>query len=151
MTRRAPQVRGTLPSRRPTTSSAPATPAGMKRLLDGFTRFASRRRVPAAVRHDLYVALDELLSNSVKHARPGGRGRISLSCAVRDGMLTVTVRDNGPAFNLLEAPRPRTDQPLMERPIGGLGILLVRELMDDVGYERQGQVNCMVLKKRFSR
>jgi anti-sigma regulatory factor (Ser/Thr protein kinase) len=123
----------------------------MKRLLDGFTRFASRRRVPSAVRHNMYVALDELLSNAVKHARPGGRGRMSLSSAVHDGALEVTVRDNGPAFNLLEAPRSRTDQPLMERPIGGLGILLVRELMDDVNYERLDEVNRTVLKKVFAR
>jgi serine/threonine-protein kinase RsbW len=122
----------------------------MKRLLDGFSRFAARRRVPPTVRHDMYVALDEVLSNAVKHARASGRGRISVSCAVRDNTLTLTARDNGPAFNLLEAPRPRTDQSLLERPIGGLGILLVRELMDDVIYERRGDMNWVVLKRRLT-
>lgn len=126
-----------------------ASPAGMRRLVDTFGRFAARHGIPPAVQHDMYVALDEVLSNAVRHGRRDGHGRIELGLALSGGTLEATITDNGAPFNPLDAPRPRIDQPLLERPIGGLGILLITELMDAVSYRRQGDRNCLVLKKKI--
>jgi serine/threonine-protein kinase RsbW len=120
----------------------------MRRLVAVFNDFAETRNLPATPRHDLYVALDEILSNMVKHRRRN-RGRLWLDLSLDEGALRATVRDNSEPFNPLEQPLPATDQPLLERPIGGLGILLVTELMDEVAYERQGGRNCVRLKKQL--
>ena len=122
----------------------------MKRLVEAFTRFALRHTLPEQARHDMYVALDEVISNAVKHGKPrGGKMRLELSLA--DATLEAIFTDDGPAFNPLQAPRPNTDQPLMDRPIGGLGILLMTELMDTVRYTRESESNRLVLRKKLSR
>jgi serine/threonine-protein kinase RsbW len=60
------------------------------------------------------------------------------------------VEDDGLAFNPLEMLAPDTKQPLEERPVGGLGIHLVRTLMDEVAYRRQNGRNLLVLKKEIT-
>ena len=61
-------------------------------------------------------------------------------------MLTVT--DDGHPFNPLEAPEPKTDLPIEDRPIGGLGIHLLRELSDGMTYERRNGRNQVTIVKR---
>ena len=61
--------------------------------------------------------------------------------------LTVTIADDGVPFNPLSAGAPDIDAPLEEREIGGLGIHLVRNLMDDVSYHRRIDRNVMTLVK----
>ena len=58
--------------------------------------------------------------------------------------------DDALPFNPLAAAPPRTDQALVDRPIGGLGILLVKRLMDGVTYRRRAGRNRLVMHKRFS-
>jgi anti-sigma regulatory factor (Ser/Thr protein kinase) len=62
--------------------------------------------------------------------------------------VTVTVEDDGVPFNPLEATEPDLDRPLEERSIGGLGIHLVKNLMDDVEYRREAGRNYLVMRKR---
>jgi anti-sigma regulatory factor (Ser/Thr protein kinase) len=57
------------------------------------------------------------------------------------------VEDDGQPFSLLEAPEPDTTKPLEKRTVGGLGILLVRQLMDGLDYKRQGDRNLLSIKK----
>jgi anti-sigma regulatory factor (Ser/Thr protein kinase) len=135
--------------RRTLAAEAAATADGLTALLDAFNRFAGRHHLAERARHEMYIALDEVLSNKVKHRRPRG-GRMSLALLLTEGAVRATIRDNGAAFDPLTAPRPNTETPLLDRPIGGLGLLFVSELMDDVRYERQGAWNCLVMTKRLS-
>ena len=143
---------GSAPDRRPrpvprwAAVQAPATTVGLKRLTKAFERFATEHKVAAAPRHDMQLALDEILSNAVKHGRRGGR--ITLELSVSRGVLQATICDDAAAYNPLKAARPRTDQPLHERPIGGLGILLVTTLMHSVRYRRERRRNCLTLRRR---
>ena len=136
--------------RRPATgaASAPASVDGLQRLLDAFSRFADRQRIPDRARQEIYIALDELVSNAVKHRRAIG-GRVSLDLSLSDDVLHAVVRNNGAPFDPLSNPRPSTDTPLLERPIGGLGLLFVEELMDSVSYERAGVWNSVTLMKQI--
>ena len=61
--------------------------------------------------------------------------------------LTIQITDDGIAFNPFEQEEPDTDQPLQERQVGGLGIHLVRKLMDEVHYERRADKNVVRLTK----
>jgi anti-sigma regulatory factor (Ser/Thr protein kinase) len=61
--------------------------------------------------------------------------------------LNVTIADTGAPFNPLNAPPPDLTSNLVDRPIGGLGIHLVRSLMNSVEYEREGGENRLRLRK----
>ena len=131
--------------------SVPASYAGMKDLFDECCRFAEQNAVSDAVRHDMYVAVEELVSNVIRHGgRPGVRPRVTVAVALTPTELRVIVADNAPAFNPLTVPPPDLTQPLEERELGGLGIHFVKSLMDSVQYRRQRGRNHVRLKKRLS-
>jgi serine/threonine-protein kinase RsbW len=63
------------------------------------------------------------------------------------GEIKAEVEDDGEPFNPLEAPEPDTEKSLEERTIGGLGIHLVRKLMDRLEYKREGERNLLTVRK----
>jgi serine/threonine-protein kinase RsbW len=147
MTRSAqPRHRARRP-RRTATIQAQATMAGLKHLTTAFERFAADHELAEAPRHDMQLALDEILSNALKHSRDGGH--IVLELSITRGALQATICNDAASFNPLTAPRPATDQPLLERPIGGLGILLVTSVMDSVEYRRERRRNCLTVRRRL--
>ena len=83
------------------------------------------------------VAMDELFANIARYAYPDGEGdatvRFELDPATRTAQITLI--DHGIPFNPLEVREPDTTSPGEKRPIGGLGIFLVRKTMDDMAYE----------------
>jgi serine/threonine-protein kinase RsbW len=91
------------------------------------------------------VALDELISNLARHGDPASD--VGLEFRLEGRMLEVTVTDDAPAFNPLEAPPPDTSGGLETRPVGGLGIALVRGLMGEVRYDRQAGRNRVTLRR----
>lgn len=94
------------------------------------------------------AALDEVVSNIVKYGHP--RQPIEVFVLVEDGKVSVQVVDDGVAFDPLQVAAPNTAAGIDERPIGGLGILLVRAMMDSVAYEYRDQRNRLSFSKRFT-
>jgi len=94
----------------------------------------------------LTVSLDEVVTNIVRHgfADEGGH-EILLSVAVRDGLVTAVVSDDAPAFDLRTIPPADVDAPLDLRPIGGLGVHLVRSLTHELDYRRDADRNILTL------
>lgn len=128
----------------------PASRPGMRRVVEDFDAYGAARGLPPEVVRAVQVALDELLSNIVRHGH-GERGeghQIEISFRLDEGVLEVTIEDDAPPFDPLTAPPPDTTGSLASRPEGGLGILLTRKLMDEVEYERAGDRNRVVLRKR---
>ena len=144
---RAPGARRPRPRLPAAPLTVPATPAGMQRLMRAFETFATAHRIDGVARHDMHVALDEMISNVVKYGGRGAAGRMSLELAIKRRVLTATIADNGVAFNPLKAPVPDLTADLEDRRIGGLGIVLVRRLMNGMRYARRGDRNCLVLTK----
>ena len=70
--------------------------------------------------------------------------------AQKDGTLSMEIADNGIAFDPLQLPAPDLHAEIDDRPIGGLGIFLVRELMDSVTYRRDGDWNRLMVTKTLS-
>jgi anti-sigma regulatory factor (Ser/Thr protein kinase) len=129
--------------------SVPASYAGLKDLFDECCRFAEQHGLSDAVRHDMYVAVEELVSNVIRHGgRPGIRPRVTVAAVITNGDLRVTVADNAPAFNPLDVPAPDLTTPIEEREVGGLGIHFVKSLMDSVQYRRQNGRNHVRLTKK---
>lgn len=130
---------------------APASYAGLKHVHDAYQRFADQHELPDDLRHDMYVAIEELVSNVIRHgSKPGSRPRITVGLLVNANAFTALVADGGAAFNPLTAAPPDTSTPLEDRSIGGLGLLLVKQLTDQVRYRRQRGRNHVLLTKNYA-
>jgi serine/threonine-protein kinase RsbW len=81
------------------------------------------------------MAVDEACSNIIQHAYGGeGIGTIDCTCEVTDESLTITLRDKGRPFDPTLVSDPDLDVQLEERALGGLGVYLIRQLMDTVDH-----------------
>jgi serine/threonine-protein kinase RsbW len=99
--------------------------------------FWSSAALPAAGCLPFELALEEIFMNVVMHGSTGGaRRQVEVSLAMTPEGLTVTVEDDGPGFDPLSLPSPDVTAGLAERPVGGLGVYLVRQMMDSVSYDR---------------
>jgi anti-sigma regulatory factor (Ser/Thr protein kinase) len=121
----------------------------LERVFDAYERFARAHAVPDNVRRDIYVALEEIVSNVVRHGTRTRTPQISVTLAIDRGSLRVQIVDDGPPFDPFSAPAPDVNQPLSERPIGGLGILFVTRLTDEHAYTRRGNRNRVTLCRRL--
>jgi len=123
----------------------------MHDLVEFATSFAVRHGVPDRERYRLLVILDELFSNVVRYGYPAeARGSITFYLSRNDGnQLEIVVEDNGRPFDPLSVPEPDFDRPADARPTGGLGIHLVRSLVDNARYFRREGANRLVLTRHL--
>jgi serine/threonine-protein kinase RsbW len=113
--------------------------------------FCHARNMPGRTVHRFTLALDEALTNVMTHAfTDGGRHEIEVRIEFRDGALTATVSDDGHPFDPLSQPPPDIHTPLEERKIGGLGIHLIRSMMDAVEYRRTNGRNHLTFRTHAS-
>lgn len=103
----------------------------------------------ASLINSINLALEEALVNAVEYAYKEGLGKITLSAEYRDDIKTLVfvLSDAGVAFNPLEHPDADTTLSLDEREIGGLGIFLIKEIMDKVEYCRKDGANILTMYK----
>ncbi|MCI5052476.1 MAG: ATP-binding protein [Simkaniaceae bacterium] len=96
------------------------------------------------------LAVEEALVNIVHYAYGDARGEIEIDFEGDQGNLTLVIRDWGIPFNPLEHKSEiHSSASLEERKIGGLGIGLIFNLMDDVHYQRKGSCNYLTLVRRL--
>ena len=130
--------------------SVAADPDGVGKVNAAFTNFAQKYELPEGVRRSFNVALDELLANLLSHGMAGvDAGALTIEVEPDQERLTVTLVDDGPPFDPFSESAPDTTLSVEDRPIGGLGIHLVRELMDEVSYERRDGRNVVILVKQL--
>lgn len=107
---------------------------------------------PMKAQMQIDTAVDEILTNVASYAYGDGTGTVSLRISLEEAPRTAVLRftDNGIPFNPLEKEAPDTiSLSADDRPVGGLGIFLVRKLMDDAAYEYRDGKNILLLKKRI--
>lgn len=98
----------------------------------------------------LNLVLEEAVSNVIMYAYPqGGEHDITITSTYTQGMLTITVQDDGIAFDPTQAPEVDVTLTAEERPIGGLGIHLMRQLTDEVAYRRMEGHNILTIRKNI--
>jgi serine/threonine-protein kinase RsbW len=85
--------------------------------------------------YDLQLAVDEACSNVVKHGYGGQGGEIEITIEREEDRARVTIRDWGRAFAPQEVPIPDVTASLDQRQLGGLGLFLIHQVMDDVHFE----------------
>jgi serine/threonine-protein kinase RsbW len=97
----------------------------------------------------IQLAADEAASNIIEHAYAGrSDGSFELDCEVRGNELILTFVDHGISFDISKVSKPDLKADLSERKIGGLGIYLMRKLMDKVQYKSDKGENVLTLMKR---
>lgn len=118
------------------------------RVKEHFDTFAAHYGIPDPVRLKMHVVIDELLMNIISYAYPDeGKHDISIKVELSDDRLKVSMVDDGIPFNPLGIETPDTELSLEERKIGGLGIHLIRKMMDRVSYQRRIHKNVITAVK----
>lgn len=129
----------------------PGSKEGLRLAAERFEAFSAAHGLSKGEVWPFQVALDETLSNIVGHGLSGGGEgtAIEIELRLQGREIEMLIVDDAPAFNPLEAPTPDTELPLEERQVGGLGIALLRKLMEVVEYERRGERNRLRLRRKL--
>lgn len=118
------------------------------RAVEAFEAFAEGAQIPVPAVRSLNLALDDLLNNVVSYAyEDEGEHEIRVHVELGEGRVTVTIRDDGRPFNPFGSVDPDTSMPLEDRELGGLGIHLVEQMMDEVDYHRRIDENVVTVVK----
>jgi len=99
---------------------------------------------------DTQLAVEEAITNVIVHGYRDARGEIAVSCRAAKGEITVRLEDHAPAFDPLSLPEPDLTSDVEDRQIGGLGIFLIRQVMNDIRYSFEDGKNILVLTKRIT-
>ena len=123
----------------------------LKRMSETVSAWCGGNNFSSAVEFQVNLALDEIISNIIRYGwKDHGEHQFNVRLSLFDDEVTVEVEDDATPFNPLEVPVPDLTQPLDERPVGGLGIHLVRQVMDGLEYQRLDGKNLLVMKKKVS-
>ena len=127
-------------------------PSEILRLVETVEAFLLEKGVSSDTAYAMTLSLDEMAANSIRHAyaaAEAGDRHVWVELDVAESALRATVTDEGPPFNPLEAEAPDLTLAIEERGIGGLGIHIVRTMMDGVEYERTGVRNIVTMWKNL--
>ena len=121
----------------------------LETLCQHFNKFGQDTGLSEACLTDINICLDELFTNIVCYGFKDKLEHLTLFLLqLSKDVLTVVIEDEGVAFNPLEKKDPEIPDDLKDVRIGGLGIHIVRKLMDELHYERKDSRNKLTLKKR---
>jgi len=97
------------------------------------------------------LCLEELITNTILHGLKGAADRfIHVRINLSDEWLEILLKDDAPRFDpFIQAPKPNLNLDINDRPIGGLGVHLVKKLMDELHADYDGTGNSIVLRKRL--
>lgn len=120
----------------------------LDRLAAAVEAFGEAEQLSPKLTYQIGLVLDELLTNTIVYGYPEEGGQeITVAMKREGGLLRFEITDAAAPFDPLSARPPDLCSPAGERRIGGLGIHLVRSLMDRVAYERVGNGNSLILEK----
>ena len=122
----------------------------LQRLNQIVTEFAERNAMASELMSRLILVLEEIITNVISYGYDDGSVHdIAVRLSWDNPHVKLEIEDDGVPFNPLEAPSPDVTKPLEEREIGGLGIHLVRKMMDELEYRRENDKNLLILKTKI--
>lgn len=115
--------------------------------LDKVDELLSSRSISGTVLFTVRLTLEEILTNIIKYGYDDEVDHeISVSLAEQDQVLCVTCVDDGHEFNPLEAEAPDLNAPASDRKVGGLGLHLVKNMVDSIEYSRKNNQNVLLFR-----
>ena len=120
----------------------------LETLYENLEEFGQSLGLSQATLFKINLALEELVSNIIFYAYADDSEHwIKIAISLEDGVLVISLEDDGIPFNPTEAREPDCGCPVENRAIGNLGIHLCKQFMDDLTYERRGNKNIVILRK----
>ena len=118
--------------------------ADLPRIQTAIGEFSQEQDWPPDIEFQVDLVLEELVLNVVNYGSGGREGEIKIELVSEAEMVTIQIIDDGRPFDpLTDAPEPDTESSIEDRAVGGLGIHLVRTMMDEVSYRREENKNHM--------
>jgi serine/threonine-protein kinase RsbW len=104
--------------------------------------------ISPALAMNINLVIEEAVSNIIFYAfNENGKHEIKISILLENNRLIIKIKDDGIPFNPLAQQQPDINLPAEERPVGGLGIFLISQIMDEMNYERNKSENILTLNK----
>lgn len=122
--------------------------SAIPRVIDFVSEASAQAGVTPDLRFDLQLATEEACCNVIEHAYGGSGGPLHIRFETRDGDVVITVRDHGWPFDPDAIAEPDMSIPLEDRSVGGLGLYLMRKLMDEVRFTFSETSNTLEMVKR---
>ncbi len=122
----------------------------LQQVQNAVEEFGETQDWPQKLIYQINLVLEELSVNIINYAYDGDEAqKFDIRMVLEADTLTIDIIDGGRAFNpLSEAPEPDLTSDVEDRPIGGLGVYLVRKVMDDLHYRREMDRNHITLVKK---
>ncbi|MCL4274648.1 MAG: ATP-binding protein [Anaerolineales bacterium] len=116
------------------------------------TECCARYDIPNDTVLDLKLAVDEACTNIIEHGYKGmDPGSIILSFRIESDRILVQITDFGHVFEPADAPKPDVEAALEDRPLGGLGLFLIYQTMDNIDYQSSDDGNMLTFTKYINR
>ena len=120
----------------------------INKLTDAVFKFGKENNLSKETTGDLRLALEEIVGNIISHGYDNNSvHQINVYIRYTDEKITIEVKDNAKPFNPLSIPGPDIEKPFNEREIGGLGLYIVCNLMDELEYKSKEGENILIMKK----
>lgn len=121
------------------------------RLANAVVEFGKENNLASHIIDDVKLVLEEIVSNILTYGFEDDRDhQVTVQIDLRGDVLVMEVKDDGNPFDPAKYCSPNVDKPFDEREIGGMGIHLVRNLVDELDYRQEQGKNTLVMKKRLT-
>jgi serine/threonine-protein kinase RsbW len=131
-----------------TDQTIPADMSGLKEILDGIAILLEEQGFPLELISDVQLATDEVVTNAIIHGYDGKKGEVRVIAEADDQEVIIVVEDRAPAFDPVAFVSRDVSKDGDDRPIGGLGLILIRNVMEEVRYRREDGKNIFTMVKR---
>lgn len=131
--------------------TVPANISNLPDVISSIEAFLEQMDCPIKAQTQIEVAVDEVFTNIASYAYDDSDGLVTIDADMLEGEegIKLTFIDQGKPYNPLEKEDPDITLSAEERPIGGLGIFIVKKTMDDVVYSYENDSNILSIIKRF--
>ena len=122
----------------------------LTKVSDFIKQAGERMKLPHELVMKLNLAIEEAISNIIFYGFENRNGEIKITFSVKDDNLLFTIIDNGIEFDLTRIENPDITLPAEERPVGGLGIFLIKQIMNEITYRRENEKNILTMSKNIN-
>jgi len=120
------------------------------RVVQLFQEFYSKNNLPAKITNSIDLVIDEVLNNIITYGYVDQEEHeIDIQISIMNRQLILKIEDDGIEFNPTEIAEADTKSSIEDRAIGGLGIHLIRNVMDEVRYSYKSKKNNLTMKKKI--